>query len=70
MTKVKLPTKNDYQSAVNELKKLNEELFYDDFKMKIKELENNLEQLAYSNSHDFKKEAENVISKAGSLFPK
>ena len=31
MTKTELPTKNDYKNAINELKTLNNEIFYDDF---------------------------------------
>jgi hypothetical protein len=68
MIKTELPTKNDYENAVNELKRLNEELFYDDFKMKIKNLESHLEQLASSNANDFKNEAENIVSQANLLF--
>ncbi|WP_042454316.1 hypothetical protein [Neobacillus dielmonensis] len=68
MVATNLPTKSDYENAVDELRKLNDELFYDDFKEKIKHLENNIVQLSISNSADFKQEAENVISKAGLLF--
>ncbi|MCQ6274810.1 hypothetical protein JMM81_07480 [Bacillus sp. V3B] len=68
MSKTELPTKNDYENAINELKKLNEELFYDDFKTKMKNLENHLEHLAFSTSNDFKNEAENIISRASALF--
>ena len=68
MATTQLPTKSEYENAVDELKKLNEDLFYDDFKEKIKLLENNMLQLAMSNSGDFKREAENVIRQAGMLF--
>ncbi|MEH7073899.1 hypothetical protein [Neobacillus drentensis] len=68
MATTQLPTKSEYENAVNELKKLNEDLFYDDFKEKIKLLESNILQLAMSNSDNFKKEAENVIRRAGMLF--
>lgn len=67
MTKTELPTKKDYENAVNELKQLNEELFYDDFKIKIKDLKRYIEQLAFSHSTDFKSEAENIVSRANSL---
>lgn len=68
MVTTQLPTKSEYDHAVNELKKLNEDLFYDDFKGKIKDLESNLELLALNNANDFKKEAENVTSRASMLF--
>jgi len=68
MTKTELPTKKDYENAVSELKKLNEDLFYDDFKMKINNLEIHLEQLVTSNSNDFKNEAENIVNRASALF--
>lgn len=68
MIKTELPTKKDYENAVNELKKLNEELFYDDFKTKMKHLESHLEQLAFSNATNFKNEAENIVSQANTLF--
>jgi hypothetical protein len=68
MATTQLPTKSEYEHAVDELKKLNEDLFYDDFKEKIKLLESNMLQLAMSNSNDFKKETQNVISRAGLLF--
>lgn len=45
MTKTELPTKNDFQHAINELKTLNNEIFYDDFKTKIKNLESHFEQM-------------------------
>ncbi len=48
MTKTELPTKNDFQHAINELKALNNEIFYDDFKTRIKNLESHFEQM-----HDF-----------------
>ena len=45
MTKTELPTKNDYKNAINELKTLNNEIFYDDFKTRIKNLESHFEQV-------------------------
>jgi hypothetical protein len=45
MTKTELPTKNDYKNAINELKALNNEIFYDDFKTRIKNLESHFEQV-------------------------
>lgn len=63
-----LPTKSEYENAVEELKALNEDIFYDDFKEKIKALESNLMALAINNSSDFKKEADNVINKASMLY--
>src|SRR6476620_5239867 len=45
MTKTELPTKNDYKNAINELKTLNNEIFYDDFKTRIKNLESHFEQM-------------------------
>jgi hypothetical protein len=45
MTKTGLPTKNDYKNAINELKTLNNEIFYDDFKTRIKNLESHFEQV-------------------------
>lgn len=68
MIKTELPTKIDYENAVNELKKLNEELFYDDFKMKVKHLESHLEQLAFQNANDFKSEAQSITSQARLLL--
>jgi hypothetical protein len=68
MTKTDLPTKNDYQHAMDELKKLNEDLFYDDFKMKIQRLETRIEQLVDNSSIDFKNETENIINKTNTLL--
>ncbi|WP_040205304.1 hypothetical protein [Neobacillus jeddahensis] len=68
MVTTQLPTKTDYEKAMDELKKLNEDLFYDDFKEKIKQLENNLLQLVMNSSSDFKKETEHVVSQANLLF--
>lgn len=68
MATTKLPTRSEYDSAVEELKKLNGDLFYDDFKVEIKELGNNILQLTVNNSRDFKKEAQNVISRVNILF--
>ena len=45
MTKTELPTKNDYKNAINELKALNNEIFYDDFKTRIRNLESHFEQV-------------------------
>ena len=45
MTKTELPTKNDYKNAINELKTLNNEIFYDDFKTRIRNLESHFEQV-------------------------
>jgi len=45
MNKTELPTKNDFQHAINELKTLNNEIFYDDFKTRIKNLESHFEQM-------------------------
>ena len=45
MTKTELPTINDYKNAIDELKILNNEIFYDDFKTRIKNLENHFEQI-------------------------
>ena len=45
MIKTELPTKNDYKNAINELKTLNNEIFYDDFKTRIKNLESHFEQV-------------------------
>ncbi|MEH7417272.1 hypothetical protein V7266_18475 [Neobacillus drentensis] len=39
MVQTNLPTKNEYEQAVNELKKLNEDIFYGDFKEKMSSLE-------------------------------
>lgn len=68
MAKTQLPTNSDYQSAVNELKKLNEELFYEDFKTKINNLEINMERLSEDNTTLFKIETESIINRANSLF--
>lgn len=68
MVTTKLPTKTEYEKAMDEIKKLNDDLFYDDFKEKIKLLERNLQQLAMSSASDFKKEAENVAGQASLLF--
>lgn len=68
MTKTDLPTKRDYQHAMDELKKLNEDLFYDDFKMKIQRLETQIEQLVDNSSIDFKNETENIINKTNTLL--
>ncbi|MFK9093081.1 hypothetical protein [Bacillus salipaludis] len=68
MVTTQLPTKTEYDKAMDELRKLNDGLFYDDFKEKIKLLEDHLLQLAMSSSSDFKKEAENVVSRASLLF--
>jgi uncharacterized protein with von Willebrand factor type A (vWA) domain len=38
MLQTNLPTKNEYEKAVNELKKLNEDIFYGDFKEKMSSL--------------------------------
>ncbi|KAA9024236.1 coiled-coil domain-containing protein [Niallia endozanthoxylica] len=61
MVKTELPTKKDYEEAVNELKKLNDDLFYDDFKGKIKQLESHIEHLTNSNIQEFKTEAEHIV---------
>ena len=45
MTKTELPTINDYKNAIDELKTLNNEIFYDDFKTRIGILENHFEQM-------------------------
>ncbi|WP_251552089.1 hypothetical protein [Neobacillus muris] len=45
MVTTNLPTKSEYENAVAELRKLNNELFYDDFKEKIKQLESHFAQL-------------------------
>ena len=68
MVKTQLPTKSDYDLAVDELRKLNEDIFYDDFKKKIGELEGNILGIAVSNSNDFKEKAENIMSRASMLF--
>ena len=68
MVKTQLPTKTDYDLAVDELRKLNEDIFYDDFKKKIGELEGNILGIAVSNSNDFKEKAENIMSRASMLF--
>lgn len=39
MVRTQLPTKSEYDQAVKELKKLNDDLFYDDFKEKITQLQ-------------------------------
>jgi len=64
MVKIELPTKKDYEEAVNELKKLNAELFYDDFKVNIKQLESHIEHLTNNNSQEFKTEAEQIVRQA------
>ncbi|WP_071394686.1 hypothetical protein [Bacillus tuaregi] len=68
MVNTDLPTKKEYEEAVNELKKLNDELFYDDFKIKIKQLENHVEHLTNNHIQGFKNEAGNLISQADDLF--
>lgn len=35
MVKTQLPTKSDYDLAVDELRKLNEDIFYDDLKRRL-----------------------------------
>lgn len=62
MVKTELPTEKDYEEAVNELKKLNDELFYDDFKMKINQLETHIEQLTNNSLQDFKSEAGQTVN--------
>lgn len=61
------PTKTEYDKAMDELKKLNDDLFYDDFKEKIKQLEDHLLQLTMNSTSDFKKEAESVVEQANIL---
>jgi hypothetical protein len=68
MVKTHLPTKSEYDRAVDELKKLNEDDFYDDFKDKIEKLEKSFIEITVSHSNDFKKEAENISSRASMLF--
>jgi hypothetical protein len=68
MATTKLPTRSDYDRAVEELKQLNDDLFYEDFKEKIKDLENNILQININNSRDFKKEGQNVINRANFIF--
>lgn len=55
MVKTHLPTKSEYDRAVDELKKLNEDVFYDDFKDKIEKLEKSFIEITVSHSNDFKK---------------
>ncbi|PLS08017.1 hypothetical protein [Neobacillus cucumis] len=45
MATTNLPTKSEYEKAVNELKKLNEDIFYGDFKEKINLLESSHKEL-------------------------
>src|SRR3954471_8863739 len=45
MLQTNLPTKNEYEKAVNELKKLNEDIFYGDFKEKMSSLEGRNKEL-------------------------
>ncbi|EKN69094.1 hypothetical protein BABA_11711 [Neobacillus bataviensis LMG 21833] len=68
MVTTKLPTNAEYDKAMDELRKLNEDLFYDDFKEKIKLLESNLQQLAKGSASEFKKEAENVAGQANLIL--
>ncbi len=70
MVTTQLPSKSEYESALNELRKLNDDLFYDDFKKTIESLENSIVQLTANNSNELKKEANNVINKAMTLFAK
>ena len=45
MVQTNLPTKSEYENAVNELKKLNEDIFYGDFKEKMHSLEGRNKEL-------------------------
>jgi len=45
MVTTKLPTNSEYEKAVQELKKLNEDIFYGDFKEKMNLLESNNKEL-------------------------
>jgi len=45
MVQANLPTKNEYDIAINELKKLNEDIFYGDFKEKMNSLEGRNKEL-------------------------
>ncbi|MEH7119902.1 hypothetical protein V7128_21135 [Neobacillus vireti] len=45
MVQTNLPTNSEYEQAVNELKKLNEDIFYSDFKEKISSLEGRNKEL-------------------------
>src|SRR4051794_411425 len=45
MVQTNLPTKNEYENAVNELRKLNEDIFYGDFKEKMNSLEGRSQEL-------------------------
>ncbi|WP_338453141.1 hypothetical protein R4Z09_15475 [Niallia oryzisoli] len=68
MVNTELPTKKDYEEAVNELKKLNDELFYDDFKIKINQLETHIEQMTNSSLQDFKSEAGQIVNQVQSFI--
>lgn len=58
----------DYEKAVKELKELNEDIFYDDFKSKITNLEITLERISEDNALQFKKETGSLIDRSNSLF--
>jgi chromosome segregation ATPase len=45
MVQTNLPTKSDYEKAVNELNQLNEDIFYSDFKEKVNSLESRSQEL-------------------------
>ena len=45
MVQTNLPTNSEYEQAVNELKKLNEDIFYGDFKEKISSLESRNQEI-------------------------
>jgi len=70
MVNTELPTKKDYEEAINELRKLNDELFYEDFKMKMKQLADHSEHLTNSSLQDFKNEADHILSHTEDLVRK